>query len=336
MLRTFLFGLQIGLLLLIPVFPISAQSQPSAQRPLQRFVFQENILGFTFILELYSQQEKQAYQLAQDIWHTLQLQTHALRPTALKRLVKSAEREYTPISDTMFLLLQTHLKYFRLSQGALDPTAAPLYHFWGFTPEALSYRIPSPTEWNQLRATIDGNALQLEEKSPRLKINRPGIQLHLHPGLQGFLIDQGIPLLKQSGLPAAALSTREVGYYFGIPPDAQAWKIPMPDPERPGKVFTYFYLSNQALAQINTSQQGFSQGGLYFHSLLDVRTGQPTREGLAVSISQSSAFAAELSAHLLIRMNDRECKQLVSQLPPLRALKLVKRNGLLIPLEYQH
>lgn len=318
--------------------PAQAQLDTPAPdtQPIQRFLFQEQLLDFNFTLELYSPQEQQARQLAQKIWATLKTQAYALRPAALKQLVKSAERQPVILSDNLRQFLETQLKYFQLSQGALDPTAAPLYNFWGFVPESLAYRIPTPAEWQQLRSRIDASALQIQAQPPSLRITRPGLALNLHPGLQGFLIDQVTPLLKRSGLPAAALSTREVGYYLGVPPGAQAWKIAMPNPQRSGQVFAYLYLSNQALAQINTLNHRFSQRGLDYHDLLDVRTGQPTQEGLAVSIRQSSALEAELIAHLLIRMNDLECQSLLPRLPALQALKLVSRNGMLIPLEYHH
>ena len=145
-------------------------------------------------------------------------------------------------------------------------------------------------------------------------------------GIQGFLVDQGASVLRKAGLPAA-LTTPQTGYYFGVPPDAKAWKVAVPHPLESGKVFSYLYVKDQALAQVSVGDNAFYHGGLSYHSLLDARTGRPTLEALSVSATHTSALEAQLSAHLLARLPEQTCRRVLPALPGLCALKLFHSLG---------
>ena len=322
--RLCLFVLLSGLLFL----SLSVQA-----RPVQRFVFQEQVRGFSFRLELYSTSAEQAEQLARQTWQAMQTASASLTPVALAQLVRQALQRPAPLSEAQATLLGALLRYHRLSQGALDPTAAPLYALWGFDAQALSYHLPTEAEIQAARTRLNAAAVQIYELPPRLQVSREGLTLLSEPGLQGFLVDQGVPVLRKAGLPAA-LTTTQAGYYLGMPPDAKAWKVAVPHPNEKGKIFSYLYVKDEALAQVSVSDNAFSHGGLSYHALLDARTGRPTSEALAVSVTRPSALEAQLSAHLLARLPDEACRRLLPELPGLHALKLLLRNGFLSMLEY--
>jgi thiamine biosynthesis lipoprotein len=303
--------------------------------PIQRFVYRQALLNFGFELEIYAADPGKAQTLAQEIWKKLQNTARAFTPAAQAKLEAEANLKPAPIAPAVVELLKELMRYHGLSEGAIDPTAGALYQLWGFVPGALSLHVPAAALLKKALAKQNQAALELQNTPDRLYFKQSGLQLYLQQGLQGLLVDQGAHLIRQSGL-VAALSTPEVGYYQGAPPDAQAWKVPVPHPEEEGKLFSYLYVKDQALAQISVHGQVFTNRGLNYHSLLDARTGLPTEQGLSISLTQPSALQAELSAHLLIRLDDNICKKRITELPQTRALKLVRRNGLLLPLEYAH
>lgn len=330
--KALLFFWGLGLIFFLPVW---AQAPVPSGDPVKRFVFHEQVLDAAFQLEVYSAQAGAAQKLATDIWQELKLQVPLLAEPALEKLEKAAQLEPVVVSEPLFNFLKALLNYHRLSQGALDPTSQPLYALWGFVPGSFNYHLPGTADWEKIKPLLDASALKLMESPFRLQISKKNLRLNLRPGLQGFLIDRAVPLLKKSGL-VAALSTREVGYYQGVPPGAQAWKVAMPHPQMPGRVFSYLYVKDQALARISVLSNTFTYGGLNYHDLLDARTGQPTEQGLALSITRPNALAAELSAHLLIRLTSAEIQKVLPELEQTHALKLVSQNSLLIPLEYSH
>lgn len=313
--------------------PAPQESAPA--KPIQRFVYRQNLLGFGFELEVYVTDPPQAQRLSEQIWKKLNHTARAFTPTAQAKLEAEARQRPAPIAPAVVELLKELQRYAALSEGAIDPTAGPLYQVWGFEPGSLSLRVPSGPALKKALARQNRAALELQDTPDRIFFKQGDLQLYLQQGLQGLLIDQGAQLIRQSGL-VAALSTAEVGYYQGAPPDAQAWKVPVPHPEQAGKLFSYIYVKDQALAQISVHGEVFTNRGLNYHSLLDARTGRPTEQGLSISLTQPSALQAELSAHLLIRLDDQLCKKRIGELPQTRALKLVSRNGLLLPLEYAH
>lgn len=314
--------------------PLSTNASPSPA-PIQRFVYRQALLGFGFELEIYAADPGKAQTLSQEIWKKLQQTARSFTPAAQAKLEAEANLKPAPIAPAVVTLLKELQRYHGLSEGAIDPTAGALYQIWGFVPGALSLHVPATSALKKALAKQNQAALELQNTPDRLYFKQSGLQLYLQQGLQGLLVDQGAQVIRQSGL-VAALSTSEVGYYQGAPPDAQAWKVPVPHPEEEGKLFSYLYVKDQALAQISVHGQVFTNRGLNYHSLLDARTGQPTEQGLSISLTQPSALQAELSAHLLIRLDDKLCQKRITELPQTRALKLVRRNGLLLPLEYAH
>jgi FAD:protein FMN transferase len=337
-----LFGIALSALLIVIAPSWADQAKPTAVTqssatplPIQHFVYRQQLLGFNFDLELYTAEPSQATKLSEQIWQKLQTTARLFTPAALAQLEAEANKKPAPIAEPVAQLLKELVHYQGLSQGAIDPTAGALYQLWGFIPGSINLHVPSPLDLKKALAQQDIKSLELTEIPARLFFKKRGLQLYLQQGLQGLLIDQGAALIKQTGM-IAALSTSEVGYYHGAPPGAQAWKVAIYHPEEAGKLFSYIYIKDQALAQIGIQGQVFITRGLNYHSLLDARTGQPTDQGLSISLTQPSALQAELSAHLLIRMDDLSAKKAMVDLPQTRALKLVRRNGLLVPLEYAH
>jgi thiamine biosynthesis lipoprotein ApbE len=68
--------------------------------------------------------------------------------------------------------------------------------------------------------------------------------------------------------------------------------------------------------------------------LLDPRTGYPTRETVAVSVTAASALDAEMIAYATAVLDDTGTKDLLKRLQRSSVIKIVDRNGLLLPLRY--
>ncbi|HEY9844243.1 MAG: FAD:protein FMN transferase [Candidatus Sericytochromatia bacterium] len=316
-----LVGMQAGL---------QAQEAAPLPAPLRKFTYPLVVGQRDFSLELYSDSEAEADSHAQALLATLREQQGLLDKA--RKVTAAARGGTVALGPEIYGLLDKLRSVCELSQGAFDPTDRPLRVLWGFIPGALAYHLPRPDEIATAKAAVGCSQMELQAVPPSLFLANPRLQLNWDLFAVGWLVDQSVSVLKD--LPAAMLKSDQVAYYHGAPPDAIAWKVPVPDPRHPETTLSYLYLKNQALSILGDYQNYFLHNGIRYSSLLDVRTGYPTQENVAVQVTASSALDAELIAHATAALDDAGTQKLLKALQRSNVYKIVDRNGLLLPLSY--
>lgn len=310
--------------------PSQPQAASGPKIPLQKFNHTFMIGQRRFYLEFYAPSEAEAHRQIKSLEDTLQ--KHQLLLEQAHQALLAARERTVAVSPEIYGLLDKLKSVCQLSQGAFDPTDQPLRALWGFIPDALSYRVPRPDEIQQARQAVDCSQLELKPVPPTLFLGKPNMQLNWDLFSNGWLVDQSLGAL--STLPAAMLRSEHVAYYHGAPPDAPAWKVPVPNPRHPETPFSYLYLKNQALTILGDYQNYFLHNGIRYSSLLDARTGYPNQENVAVQVTSASALDAELIANAAAVLDDAGTQKLLQALQRSNVLKIVDRNGLLVPMTY--
>lgn len=313
-------------LALLSGLPALAVSPP----PLQKFLHTFEIGNRRFELELYISSESASRRTIQQLQETLQHHQRLL--DAARSTLAQARSKTVGLDPEIYALLDKLRSVCQLSQGAFDPTDRPLRELWGFLPEALSYHLPAPAEIQAARQAVDCGNIDLKPVPPTVFLADPRLELDWDLFSAGWLLDQSQKVL--SPLPAAMLKSNTVAYYHGTPPDAPAWKVPVPNPREPEEIFTYLYLKNQALTILGNYQNYFLHNGIRYSSLLDARTGYPNQENIAVQVTSASALDAELIAHAAAVLDDDGTHKLLAALQRSNVFKIVDRNGLLVPMSY--
>jgi thiamine biosynthesis lipoprotein len=260
------------------------------------------------------------------------LQKHYRQLQQAQALLEAARKSTVPVPAEVYKLFEKLLKVCELSDGAFDPSDQPLRQLWGFSPDALSYHVPTAAELASVRQLVNCKQIELKSVPPTLYLANPRIQISWSQFASGWLMDQALQSLEK--FPAARLSTQGVTYYHGSPLDAPAWKVPVPNPRHPEETMTYLYLKNQALSVLGDYQDYFLHNGVRYSSLLDPRTGLPNSESIAVHVVSATAMDAELIARAVAILDDEGSKQLLKALQRSSVYKIVDRNGLLVPLSY--
>lgn len=304
--------------------------KPRQTVPLRRFVKTLIVAGQTFEVELYAANEEMVQTRLEKLSTTLNQSRQQLERV---RQVSLAARQGTvPLATELYGLFEKLRSFCQLSEGAFDPTDRPLRELWGFSASALAYRVPQKSEILAAKQSVDCLKMELGDVPPTLFMANSRLQLNSELFASGWLIDQGIQALE--GLPAFMLRSGAVGYYHGTPPDAPAWKVPVPDPRHPETTLSYIYLKNQALTILGDYQNYFLHNGIRYSSLIDARTGYPTEQSVAVHVTAPTALDAELIARATAVLDETGTKALLQSLKRSSVYKIVDRNGLLVPYSY--
>lgn len=213
------------------------------------------------------------------------------------------------------------------TQGALNPLDFSLREAWGFTPQSLSYQVPEARERQHLSQALQTQGCEA---------------IHLQAPLSrtyfaaGWLIDQSKALLSAPGLRAARVQMGPVAYYAGVPPQAQAWKVPVYHPRKAEQLIQYFYLKDQSLVLLGDATNHFYANGLRYPDFIDSRTGDVHSESAGAFVLGPSALAAQLLARGVVLLDSASVRQwMKQQAPKTQIIRWQERLGQLTPEEFR-
>ncbi len=228
--------------------------------------------------------------------------------STVARIGDRAFLEPVPVAGDLFDLLTLCARVHRDSDGAFDPTIAPLMHLWGFR-GAPRTSPPSDAELDAARAAVGMNLLALDAGTCAVRASRPGVRLDLGAVAKGFAIDAALRILREHDVPAALIhaGTSSVGA-LGAPLGQDAWLVRVrPRAQGPSLVVR---LRDRCLGVSEPSGRtiaftgetdGRAMGGQVIGHVLDPRTGRPTSGAdAAVVLAESAALADAWSTALLV------------------------------------
>lgn len=180
--------------------------------------------------------------------------------------------------------------------------------WWVRTEGAFDITAGSRDE-NLLPLTFD--AVELAVSQRRLSFRSSGVRLDLGAYGKGYALDRAAGLIRQQGVTSALLhlGTSSV-LAIGSPPDADAWRIGLRDPDDLTRESRQIPLANAALSTSATRHA--SHDVTVVSDLLDPRTGQPLLARAACTVVAPTASIAEaLSTAFVVLGRDRSDKLLV-------------------------
>ncbi|NQU58249.1 MAG: FAD:protein FMN transferase [Rhodospirillales bacterium] len=184
----------------------------------------------------------------------------------------------TVVNDETRLVVQAALNLAKSSNGAFDPTSAPIGRKYGFGPTVILATAPAG-----MYSDIHVVGKRLEKSTPRLTLDLNGIA-------KGYALDQiaaaldGLDFLLELGGEVVAR---------GHHPSGRRWRIGI---ERPGtnKLQRLINAGNDALATSGDGAQSYVVGGRRYAHVIDPRTAEPLDNDVAsVSVLASSGMLAD-------------------------------------------
>ena len=216
----------------------------------------------------------------------------------------------TAINDETQLVVHAALDLARVSDGAFDPTSAPIGRKYGFGPEAISATAPAGM-YSDIRIVDD----HLEKSTSRLTLDLNGIA-------KGYALDQIAATL--DGLDFVLELGGEV-IARGRHPSGRRWRIGV---ERPGtnKIQRLIDTGNEALATSGDAAQSYVVGARRYAHVIDPRSARPLDNKVAsVSVLAPSGMLADGLATAAMVLGPRASGPLLRAYDA-RALFLLK-NG---------
>ena len=207
--------------------------------------------------------------------------------------------------DPLPKLIETALAISEATDGAFDPTLAPVLDAWGFTKDLRC--VPSADELAALLAHTGRDKVTLEETADGYSVAlSDGAQLDLGGIAKGYAADLLRAQLEKEGITSATLDLGGDVFVMGKKSDGSDWRIAVKDP---GDTESYLGIVSASDAFIVTSgvyERYFEENGVRYHHILDPKTGCPAESGL-VSVTvmcKNGAWADALSTACFVLGTD--------------------------------
>lgn len=215
------------------------------------------------------------------------------------------------VSDKTRGVVTAALELARASDGAFDPTSAPMGRRFGFGSTRIGAARPA------------GHFADLRLVGNELQSTRPGLTLDLCAIAKGYAMDEivtaldGLEFLIELGGEIAAR-----GYH----PGGRRWRMGI---ERPGSraLQRVFDADGRALATSGDAAQGYTIGGQHYGHVVDPHTGKPVSNGVAsVSVLAQTGQLADGLATAAMVLGPTEARDLLTTYDA-SALFLMRQSG---------
>ena len=251
----------------------------------------------------------------------LEDQMSTWRPDSeLSRFNSSSSTDWFPVSrDTAFVVSEAK-RIWKISDGAFDPTVAPLIKLWHFAEAPGKQTLPSDSEVEQARSAVGFEEIDVRLEPPALLKKRPELQLNLSAIAKGYAVDLISKLLTEQ---VASGHLVEIGgemRSFRRKTDGSSWTAGIETPDAlPRQIHAALRLDDRSLATSGDYRNYFEVDGRRYSHTIDPTTGRPVTHNLtSVSVLAEDCLTADALATA------------IEVLGPERGLKLAERENLAI------
>jgi thiamine biosynthesis lipoprotein len=197
----------------------------------------------------------------------------------LSRLHREREHE---AGDDLLGFVRESMRFARETEGAFDPTVAPLVRIWGF--KDGKHRVPAEGEIREALRTVGAGRIGVDGRKVRLPEG-----MELDPGAigKGMGVDAAVAELRKAGVTRALVDFDSTLYALG------AWELGLRDPFQEGKAAGVLALENESLSSSGGAEKHFEVDGKRYVHILDPRTGRPAEGTVATWVVAPTATESD-------------------------------------------
>jgi thiamine biosynthesis lipoprotein len=246
------------------------------------------------------------------------------RPVSeIAHLNARAAREPVRVTPEVLALLRRAKQLHAETDGAFDPTIAPLLDCWGLLDG--TGRVPTSEEIAAARACVGMGWVELDERQGTVHFTRDGVCLDLGAIGKGYAIDRAAEILREAGVTSALLhgGTSTV-YVLGSPPEGGAWPVAIEGPPAaPGQerqTLAVVLLRNESLSVSAVWGKSFTVGGQTFGHVLNPLTGWPASEAVLAAVVVPSATETDALSTALLALGPGGHERIAALRPGMKTL----------------
>ncbi len=177
-----------------------------------------------------------------------------------------------PVSPDLLSTLKKSLEVAAASEGAFDPTIAPLVRLWRETKETGV--LPSDDRLRAARSMVDWRKVRLDEANSTVELQLRGMRLDFGAIGKGLAAQAAVDRLKSRGVTRCLVALAGDVACGDPPPNHEGWSVAVPSVRAIGDdPSAVLLLANQAVSTSGDAEQFVVIGEHRYSHILDPTTG---------------------------------------------------------------
>ena len=254
--------------------------------------------------------------------------SRSLQESEISLINRSAGVEPASVGHEMLYVATQANYYAQLSEGAFDPTIAPLIDLWGFLGQA--YRVPSAAEISAVLPLVNYSLVQIDSRRQSIYLPAKKMALELGGIAKGYIIDRALAMLIAAGVEHAFINAGGDIGLLGSKPGGSPWQIGVRHPGEENKIIAVLPVSGGAVVTSGDYQRAFVEEGIKYHHLLNSRSGMPSRDLISVTIYAETALEADALSTTVFLLGPVEGLALIEKMPGVEGILITPAMEILI------
>lgn len=237
--------------------------------------------------------------------------------------INAAGGEWVTVSSDTLALIRESVRVSEMCGGAFDITVEPLSSLWNFTGDHP--RAPADAAIADAVAHIGCERINIQ--GDRVRLADPEAGIDLGGAAKGYIADRLREYLEENGVKSALINLGGNVLAIGGK-NGGDFSIGIRDPAGDESLAATVRVQNRSVVTSGSYERGFTQGGVWYHHILDPSTGRPVNNGLAsvTILSENSVLGDMLSTACFVLGRDKGM-QLVEDIPEAEALFIDTEGG---------
>ena len=215
----------------------------------------------------------------------------------ISRFNRSRSTDWIRVSPDFVRVLRVAQKISTWSEGAFDVTVGPLVNLWGFGPNAIPDRVPSPDSIAARKARVGYEKIRVDRSASAIEKEIASVSCDLSAIAKGFGVDRVASYLDSLGIDRYFIEIGGELRTKGRNHLGRRWRVGIASPAEPGALQKVLALDDMAMATSGDYHNYFERDGIRYSHTIDPRTGHPIAHALAsVSVVHPSCLYADALA----------------------------------------
>ena len=256
-----------------------------------RFEFSKPLMGTDVKIVIYANDSLSANNVAESAFSRINELNDALSDYQIDSELNQLSKTYQQtiaVSSDLWSVLYTAQSVSVRSGGAFDVTAGPLTLLWRRAMRRST--LPDKTALDEARNSVSYKYLYLNEQNQTVKLLENNMRLDLGGIAKGYVADQALQVLIDSGYPQAVVDAGGDIALGNAPPSLDGWEIQIFEDDAYSKIMI---LANCGIAVSGDTYQYLLHNGVRYSHIVDPRTGFGVTHERKVAVIATTAMIAD-------------------------------------------
>lgn len=228
------------------------------------------------------------------------------------------------VRSDVYKLLDSSLKFSRLTGGAFDVTVSPLVAVWKNAAE--NGQLPLEDTVQIAKNKVGYTFIQLERDNT-VFLKKKGMKIDLGAIAKGYAVDEVARILEQNGVKNFLIDAGGDIYCRGLYDGKTNWTVGVQDPTKENTVVGVLKIKDAAVTTSGDYERFYTIGSKKFSHIIDPNTGYPQETVISVTVIAAKAFQADAFSTALCIMGSQKGIPFVDSLQDVEAMIVENVDG---------